>query len=188
MKFVCSVCGYVHEGDAAPERCPQCNVPADKFVEQTGTREWAAEHVVGVAQGVSEDIIRYIEAEAAPEIIHLTPVLLGWTSCSPVALKEEGLHRSTQLGQFFRWSKILSKIRHQLGSLPLIQQRQHLISISHCTFTSHNHIPNLDHLGRFGIGSIHSDLSTLACICSLCPGLEHADCPQIFINSYFFHS
>ena len=56
MKFVCSVCGYVHEGDAAPERCPQCNVPADKFVVQAGEREWAAEHVVGVAQGVSEDI------------------------------------------------------------------------------------------------------------------------------------
>ena len=35
-KYVCSVCGYVHEGDEAPERCPQCNVPADKFVEQAG--------------------------------------------------------------------------------------------------------------------------------------------------------
>ena len=32
-KFICSVCGYVHEGDAAPERCPQCRVPADKFNE-----------------------------------------------------------------------------------------------------------------------------------------------------------
>ena len=33
-KFVCSVCGYVHEGDAAPEKCPQCGVGADKFTEQ----------------------------------------------------------------------------------------------------------------------------------------------------------
>jgi rubrerythrin len=32
-KFVCSVCGYVHEGDSAPERCPQCKVPAEKFNE-----------------------------------------------------------------------------------------------------------------------------------------------------------
>ena len=30
-KFVCKVCGYIHEGDSAPERCPQCKVPADKF-------------------------------------------------------------------------------------------------------------------------------------------------------------
>ena len=56
MKFVCSVCGYVHEGDAAPERCPQCKVPADKFIVQSSKREWAAEHVVGVAQCVREDI------------------------------------------------------------------------------------------------------------------------------------
>ena len=32
-KFVCSVCGYVHEGDSAPERCPKCKVPAEKFDE-----------------------------------------------------------------------------------------------------------------------------------------------------------
>ena len=48
-KFVCSVCGYVHEGDQAPEKCPQCKVPAEKFVEQKGEMGWAAEHIVGVA-------------------------------------------------------------------------------------------------------------------------------------------
>ena len=56
-KFVCSVCGYVHEGDSAPDQCPVCKAPAEKFTEQTGDREWAAEHVVGVAQGAPEDII-----------------------------------------------------------------------------------------------------------------------------------
>lgn len=61
-KFVCTVCGYVHEGDAAPAECPICKAPADKFKEQTGEREWAAEHVVGVAQGVSEDIIADLRA------------------------------------------------------------------------------------------------------------------------------
>ena len=61
-KFVCSVCGYVYEGEAAPEKCPQCGVPGDKFVEQTAERSWAAEHVVGVAQGVSEDIIEDLRA------------------------------------------------------------------------------------------------------------------------------
>ena len=61
-KFVCTVCGYVYEGEAAPAECPQCHVGADKFKEMTGDREWAAEHVVGVAQGVSEDILADLRA------------------------------------------------------------------------------------------------------------------------------
>ena len=61
-KFVCSVCGYVYEGEAAPEKCPVCGVGAEKFVEQTAERSWAAEHVVGVAQGVSEDILADLRA------------------------------------------------------------------------------------------------------------------------------
>ena len=56
-KFVCTICGYVHEGDAAPERCPQCMAPASKFTEQSEGKTWAAEHVVGVAQGVDLEII-----------------------------------------------------------------------------------------------------------------------------------
>lgn len=57
-KWVCSVCGYTHEGDTPPEKCPQCGVPAEKFNKQEeGEMTWAAEHVVGVAQGVDEEII-----------------------------------------------------------------------------------------------------------------------------------
>lgn len=56
-KFVCSVCGYVHEGDSAPEKCPVCHVPASKFREEEGEMTWAAEHVVGVAQGVDPEIL-----------------------------------------------------------------------------------------------------------------------------------
>ena len=55
-KFVCSVCGYVYEGEAAPAECPVCHAPAAKFVEQSGEMSWAAEHVVGVAADVAEDI------------------------------------------------------------------------------------------------------------------------------------
>ncbi|MDD6212595.1 MAG: NADH peroxidase, partial [Clostridiales bacterium] len=55
-------CGYVYEGEAAPEKCPQCNAPASKFTEQSGEMNWAAEHVVGVAQGVSEDILEDLRA------------------------------------------------------------------------------------------------------------------------------
>ena len=56
-KFVCTVCGYVYEGDAAPAECPVCHAPASKFKEQEGDKVWAAEHVVGVAQGVSEELL-----------------------------------------------------------------------------------------------------------------------------------
>ena len=61
-KFVCSVCGYVHEGDSAPAQCPQCKVPAEKFVEQSGPKSWAAEHIVGVAQGAPEEIMEGLRA------------------------------------------------------------------------------------------------------------------------------
>jgi len=60
--WVCSVCGYVHHGETAPEQCPQCKVPAEKFVEQKGEMSWASEHVVGVAQGAPEDIMEDLRA------------------------------------------------------------------------------------------------------------------------------
>ena len=55
-KFVCPVCGYVHEGEHAPEKCPLCKVPGEKFNEMTGERTWAAEHVLGVAKDAPEAI------------------------------------------------------------------------------------------------------------------------------------
>ena len=62
-KWVCSVCGYVYEGENPPEKCPQCGVPASKFKEQSGDMTWAAEHVVGVAQGAPEDILEGLRAD-----------------------------------------------------------------------------------------------------------------------------
>ena len=64
-KWVCSVCGYVHEGDTPPEFCPVCKVPAEKFVEQSGEMSWAAEHVVGVGKVFGADV----PAEVQEEII-----------------------------------------------------------------------------------------------------------------------
>ena len=60
--WVCTVCGYVWEGENPPEKCPQCGVGPDKFKEQSAGLTWAAEHVVGVAQGVSEDILEDLRA------------------------------------------------------------------------------------------------------------------------------
>ena len=61
-KWVCSVCGYVHVGNEAPDFCPQCKVGKEKFTEQAGEKTWAAEHVVGVADGAPEDIIMDLRA------------------------------------------------------------------------------------------------------------------------------
>ncbi len=61
-KFVCSVCGYVYEGENPPEKCPQCGVGPEKFIEQSAERSWAAEHVIGVAQGVDPEILEGLRA------------------------------------------------------------------------------------------------------------------------------
>ena len=66
-KFVCSVCGYVYEGEQPPKECPQCHAPASKFVEQGPEMSWAAEHVVGVAQGAPEDIMEDLRANFTGE-------------------------------------------------------------------------------------------------------------------------
>ena len=55
-KWVCSVCGYVYEGEQPPAQCPVCKAPAEKFVKQEGEMTWASEHVIGVAKDVPEDI------------------------------------------------------------------------------------------------------------------------------------
>lgn len=58
-KWRCTVCGYVHEGDTPPAQCPQCKVPAEKFEEvKEGEMDWAAEHVVGIADGVDEEVVQ----------------------------------------------------------------------------------------------------------------------------------
>ena len=68
-KFICTVCGYVHEGDAAPEFCPQCKQPASKFKEvvEGEALTWADEHVIGVAKGVDEEVLEGLRAHFAGE-------------------------------------------------------------------------------------------------------------------------
>ena len=66
-KWVCPVCGYVHEGESAPDKCPQCGVPGSKFTEQKAEMSWAAEHVVGVAAGVDAEILEGLRANFAGE-------------------------------------------------------------------------------------------------------------------------
>lgn len=63
-KFICTVCGYVHEGDSAPEKCPQCHQPGSKFkevIENEGL-SWADEHRIGVAKDVDAEVLEGLRA------------------------------------------------------------------------------------------------------------------------------
>lgn len=56
-KYVCKICGYVHEGDEAPAECPVCHAPASQFTKvEEEKKTWACEHVVGIAKDAPEDI------------------------------------------------------------------------------------------------------------------------------------
>ena len=66
-KFVCKVCGYVHTGETAPASCPVCHAPASKFEEMKDELNWASEHKIGVAAGVSEDIYKDLQANFTGE-------------------------------------------------------------------------------------------------------------------------
>jgi len=69
-KFICTVCGYVYEGEEAPEFCPQCKVPRSKFkelVETEGALTFADEHVIGVAKGVDAEVLEGLKAHFTGE-------------------------------------------------------------------------------------------------------------------------
>ena len=61
-KFICTVCGYIYEGETAPEKCPLCKAPASKFKEMEETAEgglqFVDEHVIGVAKGCDDEMIK----------------------------------------------------------------------------------------------------------------------------------
>ena len=66
-KWVCTVCGYVYEGENPPEACPQCKAPASKFKEQSGDMAWACEHEIGVAKGVDPRVVEGLQANFTGE-------------------------------------------------------------------------------------------------------------------------
>jgi rubrerythrin len=67
-KFVCTVCGYVHEGDAPPAKCPQCGAPAEKFVEKVEDNlNWADEHRIGVAKNIDAEVAEGLKANFTGE-------------------------------------------------------------------------------------------------------------------------
>jgi rubrerythrin len=62
-KFICSVCGYVHEGDNAPAFCPQCKQPAEKFSELVESElNFVTEHVIGIAKDTDDEMKKDLNA------------------------------------------------------------------------------------------------------------------------------
>lgn len=68
-KFRCPICGYIHEGNEAPEVCPQCKAPKEKFVEVTDEAiSFATIHEVGVAKSVDDtEILEGLQANFTGE-------------------------------------------------------------------------------------------------------------------------
>ncbi|MGI6452330.1 MAG: NADH peroxidase [Syntrophomonadaceae bacterium] len=58
-KWVCGICGYTHEGDTPPEKCPQCGAAQEKFKKTDSglNRVWADEHRIGIAEGVNAKVL-----------------------------------------------------------------------------------------------------------------------------------
>lgn len=61
-KFICTVCGYIYEGDNPPEHCPICGVDSSKFKAQESELDWADQHVIGVAEGADDRILEGLRA------------------------------------------------------------------------------------------------------------------------------
>ncbi len=67
-KFICPICGYVHEGEAAPEHCPQCKQIVEwKTVDGGPALNFVTEHVVGIAKGTGEEMIKDLNAHFTGE-------------------------------------------------------------------------------------------------------------------------
>lgn len=61
-RFICTVCGYIHEGDTPPEVCPICKAGAEKFKEMNDELNFADEHHIGIAEGLDDEILEALRA------------------------------------------------------------------------------------------------------------------------------
>ncbi|MGF0068810.1 NADH-quinone oxidoreductase subunit NuoE [Candidatus Spyradosoma sp. SGI.093] len=88
-KYICSICGYVHDGDEPPASCPVCGVPAEKFnlVEETAPAEDCSE--LAAATGLKPEtlakadkiVAKYPERRSATlPLLHLAQEELGYVT------------------------------------------------------------------------------------------------------------
>ena len=67
-KFVCTVCGYIYVGEEAPEKCPVCGAPKEKFIEKKEeSSDWPDEHKIGIAKGLNKEVVEGLKANFTGE-------------------------------------------------------------------------------------------------------------------------
>ena len=111
-KFICTVCGYIHEGDEAPEKCPLCGAPRSKFEEldQEALLQFVTEHVIGVAKDTDDEM----RADLTAKLPRLSSVMLSRKQNMPLSLQNF-------------WANVFGTPRQTLKSVWLPRQAQMLI-------------------------------------------------------------
>jgi rubrerythrin len=67
-KYVCAICGYVHEGDAPPAKCPTCGADSSNFNEKKDSAtQWPDEHHIGIAKNVDPQVLEALRANFVGE-------------------------------------------------------------------------------------------------------------------------
>ena len=107
-KFVCSVCGYVYEGEMPLSPARSAKLRSEKFVEQQGEMSWAAEHVVGVAQGSSEDIMADLRANFQGECSEV-----GMYLAMARVAHREGYRKSVSIGKKLLMKRLSTLLNSQ---------------------------------------------------------------------------
>jgi rubrerythrin len=125
-KFVCTVCGYVHEGNEAPEKCPQCGAPKAKFVEQKATAEnlaWADEHRVGVAKDVDPEVLAGLKANFTGECTEVGMYLAMGRQAA-----REGYYEIAEAYKTIAWEEAehASKFAELLGEVLVADTKENL--------------------------------------------------------------
>ena len=123
MKWVCQVCGYVHEGDEPPAECPVCHAPAGKFKEQSGDIHWDSEHVIGIAKDAPEEIREQLKAEFMGECSEVGMYL----AMSRQAIREG----YPEVGAFYRQAALeeadhASRYAEMLGEVVSVSTKENL--------------------------------------------------------------
>ena len=113
-KYICTVCGYSQEG-SAPDFCPQCKQPKDKFKEYSGEGlAWADEHRLGVAKDVDAEVLEGLKAHFAGECTEV-----GMYLAMSRQADREGLPEVAEAYKRIAWEEAehASKFAELLGEL-----------------------------------------------------------------------
>ena len=125
-QFTCSVCGYVHEGNEAPEKCPQCGAPKAKFNEQkatTGKLAWADEHRVGVAKDVDPEVLAGLRANFTGECTEVGMYLAMGRQAA-----REGFYEIAEAYKTIAWEEAehAAKFAELLGEVVVADTKENL--------------------------------------------------------------